>query len=885
MEQVKWALLISAICLSLAVAILKGVHSSQATVGSWALTAVLVVVAAGALWKLRGSFSVASTATFTMKRFFYRRLRNQTPLGGHAAVSRLAAAIINQHFTSIRFKRRDQNSVADRVVNAIRSGTKIIFVEGVSGAGKTATSLIAIDKLLTDGEAVISDYARRILYFDLSVDPSSIETFIRNCASGLLHDAFVIIDNFHRIPPESIASFSELITGVQPQCRALIVLTQPRQFVTLSPSANIDAFDFAEKNGAWFKLTPPRSAEIPGIFPRSTHCDAISQGLDRLGVARDDAVRWVAHASLERVFQMARDEKDHSLLDLMGCGASTEELPPARLLRLVAAISALSIYRGAFSAEDLRVAIAALSPGRFFNTGRHALHLEFRCLKRNGFVLEAVGRSRVFVFHQTLAEYLKERFSTVPAFADAFLAAGSALRKRDWVRSDPLMDWLYAVELRDYDAARRTFSSALCSGAYAMMRRALLRNDRSGSSDSMDYECGVLAEKVGAWTDARVMLRNFVSSRVGDRDTRAKATISLIEAEHGPESRSQLLAISQDDLSSDFVRASARYWLLHLDAHEGNFDTAQMDDVLSALEENRTRFVIDHRYDFLHLARRAFFDRVRFHYLAGSCDGSILKSIYDRPIAGYLAAHHVAFSAYLEKFVFGHCIHYDYVFQLGVLGIRPTVDEFILPSTASNDLDGMIDAAIGYYQSAMNRFAVFGDKTKDYIKPRLYEMQMIRRGADLDRILPDLNAYRTAVDESGLLDLAPYPHVYHFKYYVKKTFDDYLRMPTHEETGLEAKAYDVGLGRASSSLGVAELAFAKSHNTYGRSMCRLFRLLITALERRDFAGMHSELDALLQDATRLGYQRIATVAAYLQGNNPSAYDLVRTIMYFPLVHQ
>jgi hypothetical protein len=885
-DQIAWLGLIAVFGTSIAMASAETITSNRFNVGRGLLITIAIAVAIAAIWKGRGTVRWVTSGAFLAKRYFYRRLRAQTPLGGRAIVTPLAGAVISEHFTSIRFNRRDQAAVADRLVQAIKAGTKLAFIEGVSGAGKTAAALITVDKLLTSGDAEISDIARRVLYYDLAASPDSIKSFIDKCNSGLLHDACVIVDNFHRIEPERLEAFSETIETGLPQCRVLLVLTQPLQFVTLSPSANIDAFNIAEKSGAWLTLVPPQSLEIHRIFPNSACCDSISDALDNLGVPRDDAFRWVAHASLERVFQFARHEGEQALLDLIGAKLSPDSERSRLLLRLIAAISALSIHRGVFSAEDLDAAFGALAPsGWQLNGARQRLRAEFQRLRRNGFILEAVGRRRIFVFHQTLAEHFKDHFIAEETFREAFEAVGVVLKTRAWVRDVPLMAWLYAIELNDAAGAHRSFASALCSGAYAMMRRALLRNMYEPAISTLTYEQGVLAEKVGEWTEARSALRNFVSTVEGDDNARAKAIIALIEAEHGPNSRSELREIANSTAVSHFLRLSARYWVLHLDAHEGAFDAAGLDDVLNALEKSRADLASAHGYDFLHLARRVFFDRVRYHYLIGNCSGRVISELDQRPMSAFLATHHVAFNAYREKFILGHSIHYDYVFQLGVLGIRPAIDNAILPSDAGSDIESMISAAIGYYESSMARFSVFGDKTKEYIKPRLLEVKMMQHGADLERLLPDLNAYNIAVQESGLADLAPYPYVYLFKLHFKMAFEALLMSTYHADNAVGTKFFDAEFERARASLAKADALFSVSRNVYGKAMCRMFWIAVTALEQRDFEQCRERLAALGVEAQERGYERILAVVRYLEGNKPTAHDLIRIVTYFPLVHQ
>lgn len=868
--------------------VLRGISGSQPQ--EVVIVTVVLAVAAFLLLRWKRFADLKNTLEISIKSFIYRFARRGMPLGGAPELSSWAQLLVSESFLSISYKRNDQVSIAEQVAFQLKQGKRLFVIEGDSGVGKTAAAIVIIDRLMCDSD--LSCHARKIYYLDLAVHGERLERLIRQANSNFLRNASLIIDNFHRIPSRCIEGFNELVQPSRLQCKMVLVLSQPREYITLCPEHAIGPFKLAEREKTAFCISPPEPRGIHAVFRQSVHFSGISLALNTMDIPNASPLRWLAHINLERLYQLAFDDLDRAVESVLLMRMEDIGRPENRdLLRILAVISALAIHRGAFTVRDLRLCLRTIAQQRFLFS-REALRLKkyFHRLRRQGLVIEAIGQRRVYVFHQALAEHLKDCLNVFSEFTEAFKAAGEAIMQTRWVSQDPLMSWLYAVELGDDKGTSSGFSQAMFTGAYGTMRRALLRNPPDSSKMELTYERAILAERIGDWTEARKGLASASADSEGNRNGWAWATIAAVEAEHAHDSCDRLRGVIRAwDLPS-LPKLAARYWLVHMDAHRGIFDIDILWQLADELESNKEEFCKTNKFEFVHISRRILFDCARFMYLTGDSDTGKLHDLFQRPLALFLQDNHPCYEAYRQKFFIAHSLHYQYLYEIGLLKKDPAVDkellrELHLSPFSDINKDRIAVAAIDTYQSAMERFAVFGDKTAEYIRPRLLEVQLTQEDVDLDRIFISITKYTAFITLAGIADMRPYPHIYLFKYYMRKA----RKMLTEVNAALNphghCDAFDTAFRRAEDALREAKAAFEAVENYYGTAMCRLFEAILMLFDVDTHEQARSLLIDLSNDAKRMKYRRIEEVAAIMKSPNLAPHDLYTAIAYFPFVHQ
>ncbi|MHA7063077.1 P-loop NTPase family protein [Azospirillum argentinense] len=851
------------------------------------LTALAVAGGSAIILKWKNLAELKWAVETGLKSLLYRFARIGTPLGGAEVPSGWAQLLVNENFLSISFKRADQRDIAEKVVAALGKGKKFFVVEGESGVGKTATAIVIIDRLLCEQEFL--KLTRKIYYLDLAVHGNNFDNLLRQANASFLNQASLIIDNFHRIPADRLEAFNRFIRRTQLPCQMLLVLSQPRKYFTLCPEDVIAPFRQAEADDTFFALDTPDPIALRSVFKPSNEFDDITLKLNMLAVPDNSPIRWLAHVNWQRLHQVSAANMDRAVQDLLLMRDMNSDRPEDRdTLKVLATITVLSIHRGVFTAADLKTCLKAVQP---FNLSDPLewfyLKRCFNRLRRQGLGLEAIGQRRVYVFHQALAEHLKDRLNASGQFRRAFQAAGEAMLTVPWVGKDSLLAWLLAVELGKDEAVRTGFPAAMVSGAFGLMRRAMQRNPANAEGMRLTYERALLAERVGDWADARQGLA--AATRERDRSMAwAWATIASVEAEHGDDSLDRLNAVLNTEGVTELVRVAARYWCAHLAAHQGRFEVEILADLTRILEENEAEFTAESKFEYIHISRRVLFDHVRFLYLLGESSGDNVYSLFSRKLAIVLEREHPCFTSYRQKFLVSHSIHYQHLYERVVLKKKPSFSKqtLLLAGVSGKpepDRDQLAAAAMDAYQKAIEGFAVFGDKTSEYIKPRLLEVRLAQPDVKLEHIRLSLGEYRQFIAKTGFKDLDAYPHLYDFKYFIRKAACMLVSGGPAGDDGRQE--HDRARKKATAALIEATKAFEQAKNAYGLAMCQLFRAAAMLGSRETQAEAKAVLESVRTVGVRNGYKRISETVDVLTDPDISMADVNDVIAYFPIIHQ
>lgn len=891
--------LASAIFLSLIIALIRFFPStSPAGLSRQTIIAAVVLAILGiAARKGRYLSTLVRDITHDLKRSIYLAVRSQTPLGGAVIAPSTVKVIIDRHFLSIS---TNLNDAQETLVRSLRETIAklhscTIIVEGHSGSGKTATMILLLDRLL-HGAKTAQTYPDTY-YFDMAAGSKEITAFLYCCTNASLRDALVVLDNFHLVQPNDLERITAYaLDQHNAPWGALLVLTQPRRFMTLSPSMDTTLFEHARKSGCLYHLKPPSRRKLRSFYlndAKEPLYGEMEHILDTLGVSHSEGLRWVVYANVRRVATMAMQESENVLRDLMQLSVSKQtegQSYDLDLIHALAIIVALSIHRGAFSEQELNRALdIARGPRSLFNTSRRRLRIIIYRLQGIGFLVKAIARERVYVFHQTLSEHFRDHFSDFPQFANVFVPVCRFLTN-SLSENKPTLRWLYNVEIGDENAVIGTFDIALAEGAYMPMYQALERGIRHPMSphwettiDNLAYLRGLLSERIGALEEARRFFREFHEKQVQCTDSWIRSGISLVEAEHGPDSLAFLESIERCPVVSSLYRTSAAYWIVHIKAHGGEFDIDTLDQLIRELEVSWNNARHANPTDAMHLARRLIFDRARFHYLIGSGEYSVIDQLQERPLTLELEKLHHSFSAFKRKFFEAHLLHYDAMFALGFLGeVSTELDQDLVPEGKERDIDWLINKSIQCYEAAMESFKIFGDKTADYVRGRWIEVRLAANDADLDRIGIDLHEYTEFMRLTGVPDLVPYPLIYHFKL----AFLNAIASLNHPNPEVGTAEFDSKIRLSLYYIEQAKQAFEHVNNLYLIDLCQLFSVFIQFVIQKDKQVFEDALIRLRANAQKLGYIRYLRAIDHVLTSTTTPLSKVRDcIRFFPFVHQ
>lgn len=852
------------------------------------IIAVLSIVFVFLFFKFNSLWKKARDIAFLMKVKIYNRYRPYTIPLTRKKIALSSRTLINRVFLSVDLTfRSDQLEVIQKISNKISNNNDSIFIiEGVSGSGKTVASIILIDKLLRGEKPKL--FLESILFYDFASTHKAENAFLKAYEENSLRDSFVIIDNFHRIGSDSIRDFSNALSHVtEDPWKFLLIISQPREFIALCPGYNFEAFNRVKNKNNLFTLKSPSKLETKSIMEHYDYKEkhnAVSKYLDSLYIQDDDPIRWIVHINMLNVgkfnYKIVRE-----IETLISNQINKYSIDP-RVVSVVAMICALSIHRGTFTESELNQATHELVRQKTIPLfERIRLKLIFKKLCRMGFVLESVLQNKIYSFHQILAEHLKDKTYENTKFNESFSIICNTLIKNEKENGNVLLTWLYQVELLKVNDIRESFGMAMTTGAYMTMLKALERNAETIGMRGfeIEYEQGLLCERVGRFEKAREHLKLFIENDFIDKNLIAKAKISLIEAEHGSSATIELNSIINDNAIDSLIILEAKYWLIHMQAHQGIFHIDQLNEIRALLE---LKWRSSNYYDFhelLHFTRRVLFDCVRFHYLIGSCQKEYIYSLEHSELASNLELHHALYSAYKEKFFYAHYIHYDLLFMIALLEKIPDdIDEKIASIINSNNvIFNLIDKAIFHYNEAITQFSAFGDKTAEYIKARVLELNIARGDVDVNSIKIKLLQYSKFINDCGVNDLQPYPHVYEFKFNITKSYEVMC-------SGSYIDDFSLYFDQAKKELNIARNMFYNTNNHYGVVMCDMYNSFLYGIEKRDTEAIKTRLISVSYEARKNNYMRInKAIENIIHDENKvvSWVYFMNLVKFFPFVHQ
>lgn len=792
----------------------------------------------------------------------------------------------------IRFERlshRSQDEIISAIVNRlseVNPKRTIFFIEGRSGSGKTTLVPCILATLMR--HSALARYSDRVFYYDFGESLDQQQRFLREYPSTRVEEGIIIIDNFHQISPSLLRDFTRYVVDCHAGCseQCLLLLSQPLREVVGGLRSELRVVAAARSLGTCFHLCHIPVDSLVAHVPIG-----LQQELRRLAGSLRTPGCSVVNLHYLRLLRLSQGRDSQTIERLLTAertvlerGAPGHSRTERDILFLLAVIVALSLHRGLFSRQELRRACFYCMDGSTVRKwARYArLRRSFRRLLRSGFMLQAIVPGRVVVFHEALANFYRDRFAQTPEFTTVLGRVLSRLLRGALESEDYLLAWLYAVDIGDIEAMTRSFPQALLRGNFGTMLKHVRTVTDLGPS-AIAYQLGVLSEKVGNFDDSRTHLRAVLRGGQ-DRDLAQKARIQLIEAEHGSDSMAQLEEIRRSD-SSALVRLLTSYWICHLRCHDGVFDLPAIADIADTLADEFSVFLGEDSYTSVHLARRVYFDMLRFYYLSGAGDQVGFSELKSHRLRHLLSTVHPQYPALVHKFIYAHHLHYDLLSLAGIYRQQASTAESetaALRAQVLSDPEEIAELALQHYRTAVREFETFGDKTADYVRGRIVEVQLAQRACDFGTIERGLHRYTGFIEGSGFTDMLGYAYVYWFKFFFLKGLHGILTEPDRPSVG----PFDETMVRAGEFLERAKNVHQRLGNGYGEARCSLLQCLFDFLRNKDRLEFFSRLEQLRRTAFAHGYLREAGLVAHLLSSEDlSVSKLVEVVKYYPTVHQ
>ena len=251
--------------------------------------------------------------------------------------------------------------------------------------------------------------------------------------------------------------------------------------------------------------------------------------------------------------------------------------------------------------------------------------------------------------------------------------------------------------------------------------------------------------------------------------------------------------------------------------------------------------------------------------------------------------HHVEYDAFYLKFYSAHYIHYSLIYELGLFKRKPVnYDKNLIPKSFFKNvkITTFSDLAIDYYKRAINSFEIFGDKTIEYIHPRIIEMELLKPNPNMEDLRIKLNQFSKFIMDSKFKDLRSYPHIYLFKLNYIYSILILLRTGGPDSELLRIEDSDFYKKKAIAELDNAIKIELIENNQYGIVRGLFFKALTQFVAKKNKKQFSTEMDRLYEESKNRGFLREQKLFNKLrQENGLSLQDVLDIIKFYPVVLQ
>lgn len=860
---------------------------------NWVLTCIILVLLPVhlALNRLPTIKGVSDNVILKLKRIVV--LSCPWVSASHAnAKWRTACWFILNEFKQPLFRYDSQRGVVDEIVKRLSveplNGARFVYIEGDSGLGKTRTIFLLIHTLLK--HRGLFDIANRAFLYDMSLGHRT-QSALTLRLDSIEHDnALVFVDNFHRVEPQILRSITQkLLDTPGPSAERLVVLLgQPSHAWRIRPTAEVRLVSTARSGSCYFELKGVRGRSLADELAGQPGSDIWT----RVFASSESQAASVAQVQFAQAITRSKGKELTFIKELIELIETTFDQTEDRyidLIRVLALITALSLYRGWFTQREfLRVCWDNSSDQPGVSRLIHCVKMFWllRRMSHVGFVTKVTAPSRQFVFHEAMAEHCKDHLAANPTFWTYFCGAVRSRLKRH-EEQESMIRWLLATELHDATTMKEIFDHALLSGTLSPMVRCLDRNWKDVQDSSViSYQYAMLLDQVGRFDESRRVFAGLSPQLVKESALAGRVQLARVEVEHTAESYASVVQIGLQPDSANKI--AAEYWRIHLDAHRGIFQPEELADIAERMgllfqadEFERSHFLV-------HQAARTFFDAHRHIYLSGEDVEKRLGRLRRLPIENVLRQHLPQFQAFEILYREAHLLAHHFLPDLEFFGTSPNFAALPGGALANDKVPSaqLVSMAHEAYSRARDEFALYGDREYLYLQADILNLEMLSQAlsenSDLDSLRPKLIEYEAFIRKTAFNDILSYPAFYFFRWHMLRFFW-WLERGSAEHAKNEA---DLNLELASEYLQKARDLDRQCGNAYGLWRSNFFLGLLKGLVKSSADVLLDSLIDCSADAEKRWYIRDRRIIqSLLDKPKITPLDIRRVVLFFPFVHQ
>lgn len=430
------------------------------------------------------------------------------------------------------------------------------------------------------------------------------------------------------------------------------------------------------------------------------------------------------------------------LLNILDKETEKECLMESDQLQLITIIVVLSMYLGFATKDAILQVWKHLSPqyGKL-----HCLHLIKR-FSKNRFMLPFPLMQNTFLFNEVLAHEYKKRLFPIKVFREYYYRCTNYLYRTKIFNAIEL-EWLFLIACKPSDlqavpegTREKLFYSCIKAMNKSYVLAALeeeLSLDPQKQS-LFQVELGILYIKTGQWTQARQVLKPYISQeKVSSKICQLQ--LQIIEADHGVDDSENLAMLSAITKMSDdtYIQFQAHYWTAHIKMEQGDFSLTVWEGLKAEIETN-PKWGDQHTYQ--HLIHRITADSCRTFFLKGTGDPNFFNQTL-KFFETFRPKPDLQEDLALEELENAHYIHYELVYQLGIWRMYRFRHDRARSSEDSASLTDLIDKALKLYDGSIAKFLKAGVKTWRTAQIRRAELSLCSTSPNFIEILSQLDEF------------------------------------------------------------------------------------------------------------------------------------------------
>ncbi|MCM1235915.1 MAG: hypothetical protein NC489_37970 [Ruminococcus flavefaciens] len=788
----------------------------------------------------------------------------------------------------------------------------IVWIKGNAYSGKTTIIFRFIEEISNKKNfKLFEEYEKHIYYFDLGTSSLNINNIHKSICDRKYENALLILDNIHKLELSDLRIFVSTLENYHENIKFLICLSRQFEEFCFSQEINERLDSFARNYSKELNINPIHNDTsikidydkylLDEIYANTKSNEKNYQEFCKRVIKKEHQMNIALIVQCYNLYLSTLGARNRKFIYKVFDALNTGEGDISLKYTLSFIIHA-TLFSGGFETGWFNEYINGIKEKKT----RYYSKKYFRLLLKNSFIsIVCSSNSDEVVFHESLARYYFELIGKKECYRKINFSVIKYLVEKNIECNRTSNAWKYKILLLPTVPNDNTlFDKALCIANFKTLLEDLqyIIKEKNFSEILFYRELGILFDRFGKLNIATEYFKKAL-----DQKFSPAIYINLIQVDHGAFDDKVIQSLI-DEKNDTYIRVAAEYWKAHIDMHDGKFQFNDFAKLLDDWKEHKDEIIEMYPYDGLHLMRRWYFDCFRVYYLSGILNPELLKPIIQADLFKNIS-YLPEFEAFRYKFQCAFFLHYDVLFEKGILNImdyekvkewdgimlgQNFYDKIVAAQEhGESEINIIINEAIEYYSASSNGLKKIMDKSYRYSDLRVCELKLAYDNVDLDVIFANERFIKYYIKHSMSIQVdeyIAYGYTYLLKNYLvgqyclSSEYDDnphdkrilqnvYITNELIQDCFINIERYhNIYRGERQNNYCLLRLNIYKTLYDYSKNIIK-------------FEQAEKEIKKLYNDAKQQGYCREKILLNYLLENKLRRVDIIKFYKYYPLVMQ